>query len=99
MDSDSEAEGDNLKKRPFDMPAYKMAAVLHPETKDLRFLSEDKRTTTLRLLWNEANARATPSEEVKIKVEAAEAEAVEHTQAEADQPGTAPSTACSSYCS
>ena len=95
MDSDSEAErkmkraiGENLKKRPFDLPAYKMAAVLHPETKDLRFLSEEERTTTLRLLRDEANARAAPSEEVKIKAEAAEA--VEPTQAEADQPGTAP---------
>ena len=55
MDSDSEADrkmkrakGENLKKRPFELSAYKIAAVLHPKTNELRFLSEEERTTTLK---------------------------------------------------
>ena len=68
MDSDSEADrkmkrakGENLKKRPFELSAYKIAAVLHPKTNELRFLSEASAQQPLRLLWDEAVARAASS--------------------------------------
>ena len=45
---------DNLSKRPFDLPAYKMASFLHPETKQLRFLTEDQRKFTIDTAMEEA---------------------------------------------
>ena len=53
IDSETAAEREmkvamaqNLNKRPFDRMAYKMAALLHPYTKQLNFLTETERTAT-----------------------------------------------------
>ena len=63
---------DNLPMRPFDLPAYKMAFFLHPETKQLRFLTEEQRKFTIDTAMEEVFTLSQGQGLLKIKQESSE---------------------------
>ena len=61
---------ENLSKRPFHLASYKIDAILHPETKQLRFLDESERKEASDLVTEEATALVSPQAlQVQVKTE------------------------------
>ena len=75
-----EAMADNLSKRHFDLPAYKMTS-LHLETKQLRFLTEELRKFTIEMAFTLSQGQGL----LRIKQEPAETQ-----QADSDAEPTLP---------